>query len=57
VPPAWYARHDDDDPEVLNAVDLEIDRLRGWLEGLTTQLATKAILWHYRPQQSPTNVG
>ena len=57
VPPAWYARHDDDDAEVLNAVDLEIDRLREWLEGLTTQLATKAILWHYRPQQSPTNVG
>lgn len=55
--PAWYVQRGEGEPAVLNALDLEIDDLRAWLERLTDPVTTKAILWHYRPDDLPLNMG
>jgi len=57
VPPAWYLQRDEDEPNSLQAVGLELDELRSWLERKADPLTAKAVLWHYRPDTKPLNIG
>ncbi len=41
----------------LQAVGLELDELRSWLERKADPLTAKAVLWHYRPDTAPLNIG
>jgi hypothetical protein len=57
VPPAWYLQRDEDVPISLQAVGLQLDELRSWLEGEADPVTAKAVLWHYRPETIPLSMG
>jgi hypothetical protein len=57
VPPAWYLQRYEDEPISLQAVGLQLDELRSWFEREADPLTAKAVLYHYRPETIPLNMG
>lgn len=57
VPPTWYLQRGEDEPISLQAVGLEVEELRNWLERETDPVTAKAVLWHYRPDTTPLSTG
>jgi hypothetical protein len=57
VLPTWYLQRGQGEPASLEAVGIELDDLRRWLERVADSVTAKAVLWHYRPDTMPLSMG
>jgi hypothetical protein len=49
-PPAWFVRHPEGSLRRLDAVEIEVEGLRDWLQAAAGDEVAKAVLRYYRPR-------